>query len=94
MGFVEQMAVVSAVLVLLASMLWVLRRRGFAALLPVKKRERRLECLERLSLGPQHTLHLVRVDEGAWLLASTPGGCSLVPSLPDQGTAGFREAAR
>jgi flagellar biosynthetic protein FliO len=83
MEFVQELAAVGGVLALLAATLWWLRRRGFAAILPRKRSAgRRLECLERLSLGPQHTLHLVRVGDTALLLASTPAGCALVQSLP------------
>jgi flagellar biogenesis protein FliO len=40
-----------------------------------------MESLERLPLGPQHTLHLVRVGETELLLALSPSGCSLVESF-------------
>jgi flagellar biosynthetic protein FliO len=94
MEFVQELAAVGVVLALLAVTLWWLRRRGFAALVPMKRNAgRRLECLERLSLGPQHTLHLVRVDDTAVLLASTPAGCALVQSVPCPGVEP-REAAR
>ena len=79
MEVIQQMAAVAAVLLLLGATLWVLRRRGFAGVTLAKKSaERRIECLERLPLGPQHTLHLVRVGETELLLASSPSGCSLV----------------
>jgi flagellar biosynthetic protein FliO len=95
MEFVQELAAVGAVLALLAATLWWLRRRGFAALVPMKRTAgRRLECLERLSLGPQHTLHLVRVGDTALLLASTPSGCALVQSLPSSGVEGSREPVR
>ena len=53
------------VLLLLGATLWVLRRRGLAgvSLARTGSAARRMECLERLPLGPQHTLHLVRVGE-------------------------------
>jgi flagellar biogenesis protein FliO len=83
MEFVQELAAVGGVLALLTATLWWMRRRGFAAVLPMKKSAgRRLQCLERLSLGPQHTLHLVRLGDTALLLASTPAGCALVQSLP------------
>jgi flagellar biosynthetic protein FliO len=95
MELVQELAAVAAVLALLAATLWWLRRRGFAALLPMKRAAgRRLECLERLSLSPQHTLHLVRVGDTALLLASTPAGCALVQSLPWGDVEGSGEAAR
>ncbi len=95
MEVVQQLAAVGGVLCLLSSTLWWLRRHGFAAVLPLKKsRSRRLECLERLSLGPQQSLHLVRMGDTALLLASTPAGCALLQSLPCQEIDGSREAAR
>ena len=80
---IGQMAAVAGVLTLLALTLWWLRRRGIAGVLPARRTGvRRLECLERLPLGPHHTLHLVRLGETSLLVASSPGGCSLVQSLP------------
>jgi len=82
---IGQMAAVAGVLTLLASTLWFLRRHGtLAAVLPVKRKARRLECLERLPLGPHHTLHLVRMGDTSLLVASSPGGCSLVQSFPPE----------
>jgi flagellar biosynthetic protein FliO len=82
MEAIQQMAAVGVVLLLLGGTLWVLRRRGFAGVaLGKKSAGRRMECLERLPLGPQHTLHLVRVGETELLLALSPSGCSLVESF-------------
>jgi flagellar biosynthetic protein FliO len=82
MEAIQQMAAVALVLLLLGATLWVLRRRGFAGVTLGKKSSgRRMECLERLSLGPQHTLHLVRVGEKELLLALSPSGCSLLESF-------------
>ena len=53
-----------------------------------------MECLERLPLGPQHTLHLVRLGETALLVASSPSGCSLVRSFARRDVEGSAEAAR
>jgi len=78
-----QLAAVAGVLTLLGFTLRFLRRRGLAGLTMARsKPARRLECLERLPLGPHHTLHLVRMGETALLVASSPGGCSLVQSFP------------
>ena len=78
----QQMAAVAAVLLLLVATLWALRRRGFAGMaLPKRVAGRRLESLERLPLGPQHTLHLIRVGETELLLALSPSGCALVESF-------------
>ena len=80
-----QLAAVAGVLTLLGCTLWFLRRRGIAGVATVRRKQaRRLECLERLPLGPHHTLHLVRMGETALLVASSPGGCSLVQSFPPE----------
>src|ERR1035441_6122817 len=82
MEAIQQITAVAVVLLLLGATLWVLRRRGFAGVaLGNKSAGRRIQCLERLPLGPQHTLHLVRVDETELLLALSPSGCRLVESL-------------
>jgi flagellar biosynthetic protein FliO len=82
MEAIQQITAVAGVLALLLATLWWLRRRGFAVVGQRKKPGgRRLECLERLSLAPQQTLHLVRLGNTALLLASSPSGCSLVTSL-------------
>ena len=83
MELFSQFAAVSAVLGLLGATLWWLRRRGIAGFAAVPRAgRRRVECLERVPLGPQQTLHLVRFGETALLLASSPAGCALVQSLP------------
>jgi flagellar biosynthetic protein FliO len=91
----EALAAVAGVLSLLVATLWWLRKRGMA--LPVSSRRqagRRLECLERLPLAPQHTLHLVRLGERALLLASTPAGCALLESMPLPESGVAREEVR
>ena len=93
MEFVSEIAAVAAVLGLLAASLWWLRRRGFAAMTPVRRGAgRRMECLERLPLGPQHTLHLIRLGEKALLVACSPSGCALMESLPYRETETRRES--
>ena len=81
MDFGTQYASVAAVLCLLGATLWWLRRRGYAAIAPGRK-GRRLESLERLPLGPQHTLHLVRIGRTVAVVSCSPGGCSLLETLP------------
>jgi flagellar biogenesis protein FliO len=91
---IGQMTAVAGVLTLLALTLWWLRRRGIAGVRPARAATRRLECLERLPLGPQHTLHLVRLGETSLLVASSPGGCSLVGSFAAHEPAEPAEATR
>ncbi len=82
MEAVSQMAAVGLVLLLLAGALWWLRRRGYAA--PVLGRAagaRRLRAVERLPLGPNHSLHLVRMGDRALLVACGNTGCALLANL-------------
>jgi flagellar biosynthetic protein FliO len=82
MEAIQQMAAVGGVLLLLGGTLWTLRRRGIIGMNPGHRSVgRRMECLERLPLGPQHTLHLIRVGETELLVAQSPSGCSLVENL-------------
>ena len=79
MEAMQQIVVVAGVLALLGATLWWLRRRGFA--LPAVARRgaaKRLEAVERVALGPQQTLHLLRLGERALLVASSPAGCALI----------------
>jgi flagellar biogenesis protein FliO len=83
MELVPQLLAVAGVLTLFGATLWWLRRRGFAAVLQSKRGStRRMECLERLPLSPQHTLHMVRMGRTVLVVSSSPAGCSLVQSVP------------
>jgi flagellar biogenesis protein FliO len=79
---IQQMAAVVCVLGLLLATLWWLKRRGLAGNVFKAQGSRKLAYLERVALGPQHALHLVRVGERAFLLTSFANGCSLVESFP------------
>ena len=82
MDVIEQMTAVALVLMLLGATLWWLRRRGLAVLsLTRRPGGRRMECVERLPLGPQHALHLIRLGDTELLVASSPSGCSLVKDV-------------
>jgi flagellar biosynthetic protein FliO len=82
MDVIEQTTAVALVLTLLGATLWFLRRKGLAVFtVPGRTRSRRMECVERLPLGPQHTLHLVRLGDSELLVASSPSGCSLVKEV-------------
>lgn len=82
MDLIEQMSAVALVLLLLGGTLWWLRRRGVAVLsFKARGHGRRMECLERLPLGPQHALHLVRLGDAELLVASSPSGCALIKEV-------------
>ena len=82
MDFGQQYLGVGIVLGLLGLALWWLRRRGYAAVMPSRRAGRKMESIERLALGPQHTLHLVRIGGTALLVACSPAGCALLQSIP------------
>jgi flagellar biosynthetic protein FliO len=95
MEAMEQVAAVTAVLALLGGTLWWLRRRGFAVAAGLaRKGGRRLECMERIVLGPQQTLHLVRLGDRALLVASSPAGCALLHNLDWRDVASAPEGTR
>jgi len=83
-----------ALLMLLAwvgAIVW-LRRRGYAQFSfggfsrgPGVKPAKRMQVMERVALTPQHSLHLVRVDDRVVLVASAPGGCSVLSPMDDDG---------
>jgi flagellar biogenesis protein FliO len=82
METIDQLAAVLAVLGGLAAVTWWLRRRGFVRPgLLGKSTGRCLESLERLSLGPQQTLHLVRMGSRALLVAASPSGCAVLENV-------------
>jgi flagellar biogenesis protein FliO len=81
MNWTEQMLAVALVAALLAGTLAWLRRRGFVGTAVSRlrfRRPRRLEMLDRLSLTPQHSLHLVRLGNRTILLGRSPSGLALL----------------
>jgi flagellar biogenesis protein FliO len=79
MEYFQQFAAVAGVLIVLVTGLGWLRRRGWVARLPKRKRE--LECLERLALGPQHSLHLVKARGRLMLVSASPAGCTVLGQM-------------
>lgn len=70
------------VLLLLGGVLFLLRRKGVASFQIAARRAglpRRMETVERVPLGPQQSLHLVRVGEASFLVAIGPGACQITP---------------
>jgi flagellar biogenesis protein FliO len=83
MEIFTQAAAIVGVLVLLAGTLWALQRRGLAAFTMRPGPARRMQVVERLPLTTQHALHLVRVDGKVLIVASAPGGCTLLVDRPE-----------
>lgn len=84
MELIRQVMAVSSVLLLLGASLWWLRRKGLAQYGKRPSsgaRKRTLESVERLALGPQHSLHLVRLAGRALLVGTSPTGCAVLESF-------------
>ncbi len=81
MDTLQPLAAVVLVLALLGGALFLLRKRGVKAF-PFPRRsgtgQRRMQVLERLPLGPQHALHIVRVGGRAVVVATAPTSCQLL----------------
>jgi flagellar biogenesis protein FliO len=80
MDFAQQIAFVVIILAGLAALLKIARDRGLARFnLPGRTSStRRMAVLERLSLTPNHSLHLVTVDGRTVLVGVSPGGCQIL----------------
>lgn len=94
MEAIQSSAAVVAVLVLLGASLWWLRRRGWAAVASHRAGPRRLETVERLPLGPQHALHLIRLGDKALVVACWPSGCVLLETVAWQDIETAKEVLR
>jgi len=96
MEILRQLISVALVFGLLALTLWWLKRRNQIRI-PLGGHRGRgrgmLEKLERLSLSPQHTLHLVRVGDKTVLLMIHASGCTLLESEPAPPYVAGRDAA-
>ena len=84
MDLAQQIAFVVIVLAALAALLKIARDRGLARFnLPGRPSPtRRMAVLERLSLTPNHSLHLVTVDDRTVLVSVSPGGCQILEKDP------------
>ena len=87
------------VLALLGGVLYILRKRGVASFseagYPFGRSEnlRHLKVVEKIPLGGQHALHLVRVGDRLILVATAPGSCQMMDAALD-GTGLAKGAAR
>jgi flagellar biogenesis protein FliO len=78
MDIVRQIFSVLLVFALLAGALWMLRRGRRVSFSGTLRKNRSLESIERMSLTPQHSLHLVRIRGREVVVATHPQGCSVV----------------
>jgi flagellar biogenesis protein FliO len=81
MDVVQSLAAIVLVLVLLGGVLLLLKKRGVASFRltgGVGSAPRWLDVVERVSLGPQHSLHLVRAGGRVLLVVTGPNSCHLV----------------
>lgn len=89
MDAIQPFLAVLLVLGLLSGALYFLRNRGAVALhLPrlTSAGPKRMEVLERVSLGSQHTLHLVRIGGRSMVVATGAGAgqssCRILCDVP------------
>jgi len=86
MESMQQALSVLLVLGLLGGTLWWLRHKGLAHF-ALKNRgtgkRRSIQVVERLVLTPQHSLHLVKLEDRTMLIAASPGGCSILSERAD-----------
>jgi flagellar biosynthetic protein FliO len=81
----QPLGAVVLVLGLLGATLYFLRRHGVASFsggggFRPQSKEKHMKVLERMALGPQHALHLVRVGDRTLLISTAPGSCRLIDS--------------
>ena len=75
MDLLQQFAAVALVLALLGAVVWLLRRN---TPMGVKRSgPRQIEVIDRVALGPQHSLALVRVQGATMLVGTGPGVCEI-----------------
>ena len=75
MDLLQQLAAVGTVLALLGAVLWLQKRKNL--LVPRRTGPRQIEVVERVALGPQHSLALVRVNGAMVLVGTGPGVCEI-----------------
>lgn len=82
MEMFQQLFAVALVLGGLVVAVWLLKRKGWARISARGPRGSgggpRLEVIDRLVLTPQHSLHLVRLQDRTLLVGLSPSGCNLL----------------
>ena len=76
------------VMALLLAVLFALRKKGALSFAgsPGGKTERQIEIVERVALGPQHGLHLVRAGTRFVVIVTAPSSCQVLDfrSTPEE----------
>ena len=80
MELFEQLSAVILVLIILCGGLWLLKKKGWVrtAVRSSRGDGPRLEVVDRLTLSPHHSLHLVRLADRTLLVGVSPNGCNLL----------------
>ncbi len=75
MELLQQLASVAGVLLALAAALWLLKNKQLVTVRRTGMKQ--LEIVDRIALGPQHNLALVRVNGEMMLVGTGPGVCEI-----------------
>lgn len=75
MELLQQMSAIALVLALLGGAVWLLKQKQVT--LTRGHGPKQLEVVERIALGPQHALALVRVNGNVVLVGTGPGVCEI-----------------
>lgn len=83
MDVLRQILSVFLVFTLLGAALWAVRKGGSLSIRGIawkraQQRGRSIVPVERIALTPQHTLHVIHVNGHEILVATHPGGCTLL----------------
>jgi hypothetical protein len=86
MELARQISAVLGVLLVAAALAAYARKRRLLPLFPLGARRPatgpRLEPVDRVALGPQQWLHLIRLGDRALVVSVSPAGCRLVEARP------------
>jgi len=84
---IQPVVAVIFVIGLLLAVLFALRKKGALTIAALQngKPGKRLELVERLALGPQQALHLVRAGDRCVLIATSPSSCQVLDLVFDRG---------
>jgi flagellar biosynthetic protein FliO len=86
MEMFQQLVIVAVILAVLCGGMWILKRKGWAQTAMRRSRtdgQPRLEVIDRLTLTPHHSLHLVRLADRMLLVGISPNGCNLLECPPN-----------